>query len=292
MGGTYICLSGGEPTIVKNIDEYIKIANEYGLATRINTNGWNVTKTRLEKWLKNGLDQIVLSIYGIDEKTIENTRGSNLIYKRSIKAIDAITELKQKYKFIFILQTVIMKENYKEIPNILKLAIDAKADLFWPSYLEDAINLPDVRLNKEEILDFKKNVIPKMEQIIINENFDKRLEKRLLSSLKKYYENEYEDYIYHKKNCGCHWIGSHFTFYPNGIIDPCPGHEYFKSKYQFKIDYDYIDEFMSIDNLERTKKEIECFDYCKYCPQGEHRELSFVVDEFHEHSSKEDVYDL
>ena len=62
LGGSYICLSGGEPTMVKNLDDYIKIAKQYGLATRINTNGWNVTEENLEQWLYYGLDQIVLSV--------------------------------------------------------------------------------------------------------------------------------------------------------------------------------------------------------------------------------------
>ena len=59
--------------------------------------------------------------------------------------------------------------------------------------------------------------------------------------------------VYHKDNENCHWSGKHFTFYPNGTVDPCPGHEYFKSKYQYKINYDEIDEFMKLENLNKCK---------------------------------------
>jgi len=113
------------------------------------------------------------------------------------------------------------------------------------------------------------------------------LEKRLLNSLDNYYDDMYVDYIYHKNGSNCHWIGQHFTFYPNGTIDPCPGHEYFKSNYQYKIDYEKIDEFMNIDSLEKNKG--ICFDYCKYCPQGVHQEISFMNEKFNEHNSKEEM---
>lgn len=285
LGGTYICLSGGEPTMAPNIDEYISIANSYGLATRINTNGWNITKENLEKWLNNGLDQIVLSIYGIDEKSIIETRGNKLIYERSMRALDAIKKLKKKYKFIFIMQTIIMKDTYKEMDKILELAIDSEVNLFWPSYLEDAINLPDIRMTEEEIKDFKNNIIPKMKNIILSKKLHNDLTDKLLDSLDKYYNDGIENYIYHDEGFNCHWAGQHFTFYPNGIIDPCPGHEYFKSDYQYKIDYKKIDDFMKIENLQKNSN--VCFDYCKYCPQGKHHEISFMDDNFNEHDSKE-----
>lgn len=287
LNGSYICLSGGEPTMVKNIEDYIKIAKKYGLATRINTNGWNVTKNNLELWLKSGLDQIVLSIYGLDEKSIIETRGNRIIFDRSLKAVEVIKSLRKKYKFIFIMQTIIMKNNYKQMPDLLNYAIKNNVNLFWPSYLEDAINLQDIRLSEKEINDFKTNVIPKMKKIIEEEVNDENIKNNIEKSLNSYYNDGTNLYEYHKDNENCHLIGKHFTFYPNGVIDPCPGHEYFKSEYQYKIDYKNIDDFMKLDNL--IKYEKVCFDYCKYCPQGIHHEISFMPKSFNEHDSKEMV---
>lgn len=287
LGGSYICLSGGEPTIVPNIDEYIMIAHKYGLATRINTNGWNVTLENFSRWLDNGLDQIVLSLYGVDEESIIQTRGNKLIYDRSMRAIQVVKKLKEKYNFIFIIQTIIMKDTYKQMDKILDVAIDSGVNLFWPSYLEDAVNLSDIRMTKLEIDDFKENIIPKMKDVILSKKLNKSMEDKLLKSLDTYYNDGIEDYIYHEDGFNCHWAGQHFTFYPNGVIDPCPGHEYFKSEYQYKIDYNDIDDFMKLENLEKVKN--VCFDYCKYCPQGCHHEISFMDDNFNEHDSKEEI---
>lgn len=287
LNGSYICFSGGEPTMVKNLNDYIKIAKKYGLATRINTNGWNVTEENLTKWLENGLDQIVLSVYGLDEKSILETRGNRLIFDRNMRAVQGIKKLKEKYKFIFIIQTVIMKENYRQMPDLLNYAINNKADLFWPSYLEDAINLPDVRLSEEEIDDFKKTIIPKMKKIIEDRITDNDIKYNIELSLDSYYNDGTNLYEYHKDHKSCHWAGNHFTFYPNGVIDPCPGHEYFKSKYQYKINYEEIDDFMKIENLNKCKD--ICFDFCKYCPQGVHHEISFMPKTFNEHNSKDEM---
>ena len=287
LNGTYICLSGGEPTMVKNIGDYIKIAKKYNLATRINTNGWNLTEENLEEWLKNGLDQIVLSVYGLNEKTVLETRGNKLIFDRTLKAAKAIKKLKEKYKFIFIIQTILMKDTYKQMPKLLNFAIDNKANLFWPSYLEDAVNLPDIRMNEKEIEDFKKNIIPEMRRIIVNKIKNEEIVNNIEKSLSSYYNDGTNLYEYHKNGENCHWAGEHFTFYPNGTIDPCPGHEYFKSNYQQKINYDKIDDFMTLDNLNKCKD--ICFDYCKYCPQGVHHEISFMPVKFNEHNSKEEI---
>lgn len=285
LKGTYICISGGEPTIVKNLTQYISIAHKYDLATRINTNGWNVTIENLTEWLNNGLDQIVLSVYGLDKSTILKTRGNVMIYDKSMEAINIIKKLKEKYNFIFILQTVIMKDNYLQLPELLKLAIDNNADIFWPSYLEDAINLPSVRLSRENITDFVSNVIPKMREIICETNLEEEIKKEILVSLDSFYNDGTNLYQYHGENFRCKWQGKHFTFYPNRIVDPCPGHEYFMSDFQHMIDYKKIDEFMTLENL--MKYSDVFFDYCKYCPQGVHHSISFLPSNFNEHDRKE-----
>lgn len=284
LGGKYVALSGGEPTIVPDFEKYIEIASKYGLTTRLNTNGWNISEENLEKWLDLGLDQVVLSVYGVDESIAMNLRGNSEIYNRTMKAIEIIKNVKKEKDFIFILQTVIMKENYREIPKILKLAIESGADIFWPSYLEDAYNLPEIRLDSSQIEDFRENIIPQMKNIVNNLKIDSELKAQINQDVEKIYNNSYDAYIYHLDNANCPWPGKHFTFYPNGTIDPCPGHEYFKSEYQWICDYNNIEGFFKDSNLK--KNILTQYDYCKYCPQGEHKAIRLTINNFHEHSKK------
>lgn len=287
LRGSYVCLSGGEPTILPEIDEYIKIAKEHNLSVRINTNGWGITEEKLNKWLSYGLDQIVLSVYSLNPNVVKQTRGNLAIYERALNAANILKKARQSNTFMFILQTIIMRDNYKEIPELLHFAIKKSCDRFWPSYLEDAINLPSVRMTEESIIEFRNIVIPKMKTIILENVENQSLCRSLLNDIEKYYKNPYANYHYHGDGEGCPLSGSHFTFYPNGIVDPCPGHEYFASPYQFKINYKNIDEFMTLDTLTKYKNQV--YDYCKHCPQGKHQELNLSGKAIHEHACKEEL---
>ena len=281
IGGTYIALSGGEPTIVPNLLDFIKIAKTYGLATRLNTSGFNINKENIREWLDAGLDQIVLSIYGIDFETYSKTRGNASMYKKGYEALKIISEMKEKYNFIFILQTVIMKDNYMQMNDLLNLAINYHADKFWPSYLEDAINLPDVRLTSNEITKFKIEVKPLMKNTLINHQM---YSDENANNLKDIYNNDYIDYIYHDLSFRCHHLGKHLSFYPNGRIDLCCGFEYTNNCSRY-IDYNNIESVLTKEFMQQFEN--EKIEYCKYCPQGLHREINLSGLYFDEYDGKE-----
>lgn len=282
VGGTYVCLSGGEPTIVANLVDYIKIASDIGLNVRLNTIGYGITEEKLKGWLDAGLGQIVLSVYSLNEEMTKQLRGNEQIYRKMIRAAEAIKKAKEQKEFVFIVQSVIMNDNYHEIADIFKFAMEHNADMYWPSYLEDAVNLEKIRLTEDEIDEFKETILPKMAEYVRNFDKYKGYENRIIEDINKIYNKKYENYIYHDSNIACPWPGRHFTFYPDGIVDPCPGHEYFKSKYQWKIDYNEIESFFTLDNLEKYM--FVQYDYCKYCPQGEHKGVCLAERLFHEHS--------
>ena len=281
IGGRYICLSGGEPTFVDNLEDYVSVAHEFNLVSRLNTNGWNLTETRLKTFLDLGLDQIVLSIYGTDEDQILKTRGNARIYGRSMEALSAITKLKETYTFSFIIQTVIMRDTFRQIPQILKMAFNHKANRFWPSYLEDSINLQDLRLTKEDVKIFREHVIPEMVDIIEKANLDATVRGRIIKDVRKIYEKDYSNGVYHPNGIECPWPGHHMTFYPNGIVDPCPGHEYFKSDDQIIADYGDVDSLLNEDNLRKLID--KRFEYCRYCPHGVHVDIPLGKEIVHEH---------
>lgn len=285
IGGSYICLSGGEPTIISNLTDYIKLASNQGLNVRLNTNGWGITEEKFNEWIKAGLGQVVLSIYSLDRTITGLARGNPYIYDRVIKAADIIKKVKETNDFVFIVQSVIEKDNYLEIAEIFNFAMEHDADMYWPSYLEDAINLENIRLTEKNIKKFKSEVIPKMEMYINNYDKYKGIKNKIILDIRKIYNKEYKNYIYHDSNITCPWLGKHFTFYPNGIVDPCLGHEYFKSKYQWHIDYENIEDFFTKDNLEKSM--LVQYEYCKYCPQGEHKSICLSELLKHEHSRKE-----
>lgn len=285
VGGTYVCLSGGEPTIVPNLVDYIKVASKIGLSVRINTTGYGITEDKFREWLAAGLSQVVLSVYSMNEEMTKKLRGSTMMHRKMLNAAEALKKAKEENNsFVFIVQSVIMKDNYHEISEIFNFAMEHHADMYWPSYLEDAVNLDSIRLTQTEIDEFRSTVLPKMEEYVKNRGEYTNITERITQDIYRIYNKNYPDYVYHESNIACPWPGRHFTFYPEGIVDPCPGHEYFQSDYQWKIDYDKIEEFFTVENLEKYM--FVQYEYCKYCPQGEHKGVCLAEMVFHEHSKK------
>lgn len=89
------------------------------------------------EWFALGLEQIVLSIYSLDKTTLKTIRGNEVLLNKSLNAAKILSEHKENYNFTFVIQMVIMKDNYNEMAEILKFAIENNADIFWPSYLEE-----------------------------------------------------------------------------------------------------------------------------------------------------------
>ncbi|MDR0404995.1 MAG: radical SAM protein [Oscillospiraceae bacterium] len=267
MGGTYVYLSGGEPTIVSSIDDFFEIARKNGLAVRMNTNGWGITEKKFEKWLLLGLEQIVLSVYSLNEETVKYIRGNPLLLTKFLNATNVIKKFREKNNFKFVIQSVIMQNNYKEMPELLEYAIKNKADHFWPSYLEDAINLPEVRMEGKDIEIFRSEIVPKMKNVIEKYVHDIYQKEHLKMYFGKYHDSNFDNYIYNDniEKVNCHWLGRHLTLYPNGTIYPCPGHEYFSTSGQYKIDYNSVDDFLTWDTLNKNVNSYSI--HCKHCPQ-------------------------
>ncbi|MGN6715270.1 radical SAM protein [Anaerocolumna jejuensis] len=283
VGGKYICLSGGEPTLLSNLEEYIKVAKKYDLVVRVNTNGWGVTNERLSSLLDAGLDQIVMSVYSLDKNKMEKIRNREGVFDRAMAALEAIKNAKSTRKFLFIIQTIIMKDNYKEIPDILRVAINVKADIFWPSYLEDAQNNNEANLDEEDILDFTENVLPKMKHC-----FEKSIENKSIASANikncdKLFKpdslrNDFSMGIYHHGPYDCKLLNRYACLHVNGNLTPCTRYEYNPGEIYFKFTgTDSLKEFFA-----QCKKPVE--EYCKYCPEGEHIGFDFSNNDIDEYS--------
>lgn len=280
LEGKYICLSGGEPTILPNLEEYIAIAKASGLIVRLNTNGWLVTYENLKKWVNAGLNQIVLSVYGLAYDEVLQLRGNGEIYTRCVQALDAVSKLKNESpsSFLSFFQTIIMYDNYMKIPQLFETAMQKSFDVFWPSYLEDAFECDSEIMRPEDIKKFQAICVPKMYEIAKSFIREPAILSQVNTQLKKYYaESFYEGGIYHKKNYVCSLVGQYVYVYPNGVVYPCPGHEYFVS--DCCVDLSKGDKLSEIYKFCNSK-----FDFCQYCAQGKHIGINLSSEYIDEHS--------
>ena len=71
LGILQIHLSGGEPTVRKDLEDIVEVAAKAGLYTNLITAGVTLTRDRLAKLKDLGLDHVQLSIQDVDEANAE-----------------------------------------------------------------------------------------------------------------------------------------------------------------------------------------------------------------------------
>ncbi len=128
---TYIKFTGGEPFTRKDMIEILRYASELSFDMDISTNASLVTED-IAKELKNiKFPMVHVSLDGNDKYTHEYVRGENT-FERTIRGIRYLTN---NYVYTRI-GTVIYKENEDKLEEIVKLAIELKANEIIFSFME------------------------------------------------------------------------------------------------------------------------------------------------------------
>lgn len=136
-----VVISGGEPTIQKNLKTFIKRIKELGLKVKLDTNGFN-PKILEELLNEKLLDYVAMDIKN-DLKNYGKTSGIiELKLDNILKSIDLIKNSKIDYEF----RTTIMKEYHsvENIENILSVIGDCK---YYIQNFKDSENVLDKNIH-------------------------------------------------------------------------------------------------------------------------------------------------
>jgi len=119
-----IMLTGGEPFLRKDIFDIIDYSVSRGLKTEVVSNGSQIDNPQIAKRIiESGLQNIAISLDGINPQTHDYIRGVNGAYR---KALDAIGYLRQEKRIKgrgpqISVWTTIMKENVEELYEMIPL---------------------------------------------------------------------------------------------------------------------------------------------------------------------------
>lgn len=121
-----VSITGGEPTLRKNLVEICNLFYKINKTKRINisTNGFLTgfickSTKRILKENPNKRLTIFISVDGL-EKTNDSMRGIKGSFKKTIQTIKELKKIKNKNLTIMV-ATTICNQNYKELPQIIKL---------------------------------------------------------------------------------------------------------------------------------------------------------------------------
>lgn len=150
-----LVVSGGEPTVQKDLIRFIKRVKDHGFLVKLDTNGSN------PKVLKELIDDNLVDYIAMDIKNVfalyKEVTFTNPVVKNLEESIKLISNSNIDHEF----RTTIIK-NIHDIDKILKICsyVDNNQKMFLQNF-EQSENVKDKSLesfNKEELIDIQKKV--------------------------------------------------------------------------------------------------------------------------------------
>lgn len=229
-----ISITGGEPTLINELPYVVKQFTRENIKVGIDTNGWNITERWLNEMELAGLEYILISYYSQNEEIFGLLRGSKntKLFKKSSDAIRLLKEYKKASgKMKVRQQTVIMKQNYKELPQLLELAIKCGFDAFSTAYYISSHKDDEYTLNEEDIIYFKDEVEHELYHKLVKGGLNKQCLSKNFERIRQFFvfnniplKHIGEGY-YRKKGLMCNKKYK-LVIYPNGDVVPCLGFDY------------------------------------------------------------------
>ena len=120
-----IRLTGGEPLVLKSIDEFLRQAKTLGFAVIVNTNGTALPEKRLQA-LKGLLDCVKISLPAADEQTMTRLTGNKTTWKRKWQALELLEKLNIRTDIL----TVMTAENIRQFDEFIRL-LEPHPSICW-----------------------------------------------------------------------------------------------------------------------------------------------------------------
>jgi len=162
----------GEPFLFDEIFDMIRYATIHNISVAITSNFNTITQDKINKILDSGLEHLVISIDGVDQKSYEKYQvGGNFekVISNIQMLIKAKKEKRAKYPFVD-WQFLIMKHNYHLQDKAAEIARGLGIGIRFSNIGVDLTNekecsewLPDVYIREQ--LNFEDRIIKKQKQI-------------------------------------------------------------------------------------------------------------------------------
>lgn len=128
---------GTEPTLYKYLDTVFELAKQYKVPhISLTTNANLLEKDSLEQWVKNGLNEIIVSLHGVHREKYEFFMGKG-DYDRFHQSLQWITELKTTYPNLSLrINYTFNEDNFNELQDFFEV---------YGKYSIDTIQLRPIR---------------------------------------------------------------------------------------------------------------------------------------------------
>lgn len=265
MGGAYIRFTGGEPTTHPKLPEMIRFAVTQGLIASMNTNGL-VSRKKWELILAEGLQDIRISLDG-EENTHNQIRGKNT-YQNVIDSLKFINTYRasKKQNITIIINMVLSKLNYSELPHLFEIAIQYETKLNFILMRPTGRADFELLLSKLEVID----VAQQIQHLRNNYNMDHQ---RVIFSFDIYGQDKEIKQPYPFDNSRCSMATMGINIDALGRYLPCGNACELQDWIGGKITNNLLETWYDSPLLNKARNIIKnnckgCIYYKKYCNGG------------------------
>jgi radical SAM protein with 4Fe4S-binding SPASM domain len=264
-----VVVTGGEPFLRQDIVEIVKLLNNYGFSTRLQTNGTLVTEEKIKALTKAGLKNITTSLDSLDKKTFDWICHSKNLVQKVEKSLDIMAEYMEGF---VVVSTAVSKLNISELPKIVKFVHSKGAySSLMPVHLQPAENDPSFCYGYSKEMLFSKEDIPEIEKSYAEVLRMKKDGYRIINS-KKYLNASLDYFRTGNYSWDCKAGERFFVIYPDGGVAPCDEYPPLVN-----IKSNFVKKFGSIEYQESTRRIREG---CNGCISACWRETNLFIDDF------------
>lgn len=205
LGVVQVALSGGEPTLRRDLLEIVARAREVGLYSTLVTAGTLIPDEKLAALKGAGLDHVQISIQGANAEVSDLIAGTESFHEK-IAACRRV----RAFDFPLTINVVLHRLNLHQVPEFIAIAEDVGAD---------KIELANTQYHGWALVN-RKLLLPTIEQVREAEEVVQRERRRLGNKLEIVWvlPDYHERY---PKPCLAGWARRFLTVTPNGDVLPC-----------------------------------------------------------------------
>ncbi len=119
-----LIIDGGEPLCREDMLDVVKYASTRGIRTTIGSNGTLIDETTARKMKEAGVMVVAISVDAADAQTHDSFRGMGGAFEQTLRGVEACRNAQLPFQF----NTVIRKETLSQLEDLLRLALDYRAD--------------------------------------------------------------------------------------------------------------------------------------------------------------------
>ena len=271
LGLSKLTISGGEPTLYKDLMELITEGKKYDWEIGLSTNGSLISREYATRLKNAGLDAVILSVYSPQAEFHDSIRNHPGLWGKAVNAAKIFADIRDRedQNFRIHMQTILCKGNYGDFPDLIRLAYELRFCGITFSYLEGDFQEQIYLLDENQIREFKHDIVPEVVDIIQKSSGSTWTRKMAVSAVRSIFpvgkltERDYALGMYrHPKPCE---IPSFFSIIlANGDVHPCNIVEYTHYPVVGNLREKTFTEIWGGEEWSTFRK--SGFDLCRYCP--------------------------